>query len=52
MCVCVCHTTQAKGRFKYERIGAPQPAEMARIAAERAVEMMADIDPNALPYFK
>ncbi len=51
-CIRVCARAQAKGRFKFERIGAPQPAEMARIASERAVEMMADVDVTALPFFK
>jgi ATP-dependent RNA helicase DDX21 len=43
---------QAKGRFKFERIGAPQPADMARVAAERAVEMITEVSDNVVPYFK
>jgi hypothetical protein len=45
-------TVQKKGGFKYERIGAPQPADMARIAAERAVEAIRDVNPTVVPYFK
>ncbi len=43
---------QSKGRFKFERIGAPQPGDMARIAADRAVELLRDIDPAVVPFFK
>jgi hypothetical protein len=44
--------SQAKGRFKFERIGAPQPGEMARIAAKRAVEMLQEVDPTVVPFFR
>eukprot|EP00798_Chlamydomonas_sp_ICE-L_P001635 gene1635-33026_t len=43
---------EKKGGFKYERIGAPQPSDMAKIAAERAVNMLKDIDDSVLPYFR
>lgn len=43
---------QAKGRFKYERIGAPQPGEMARIAAERAIEMIEEVEESVVPFFR
>ncbi|KAJ9520152.1 hypothetical protein QJQ45_030075 [Haematococcus lacustris] len=41
-----------KGRFKFERIGAPQPAEMATVAAGRAVQMLQDVEPSAIAFFK
>ncbi|KAG1660036.1 hypothetical protein FOA52_010021 [Chlamydomonas sp. UWO 241] len=43
---------EAKGRFKFERIGAPQPHDMAVIAATRAVEMLADVDVSVVPFFR
>ena len=42
---------QSKGRFKIERIGAPQPSDMARVAAERSMEMLRDVEPGVVPYF-
>lgn len=38
--------------FKFERVGAPQPAEMAGIAADRALEMLRDVDKEVVPWFK
>ncbi|KAF5836909.1 P-loop containing nucleoside triphosphate hydrolase protein [Dunaliella salina] len=40
-----------KGKFKFERIGAPQPQDMARVSADRAMEMLRDVEPNVVPYF-
>lgn len=38
--------------FKFERIGPPQPAEMASIAAERVIETLRDVDKGVVPWFK
>ncbi|WIA11486.1 hypothetical protein OEZ85_011599 [Tetradesmus obliquus] len=43
---------EKKAGFKFERVGAPQPAEMAGIAAERALEMLRDVDKATVPWFK
>lgn len=43
---------ESKGKFKFERIGAPQPQDMARIAAERTAEQLRDVEPSVVPYFK
>eukprot|EP00955_Chlamydomonas_euryale_P039745 351491-Chlamydomonas_euryale.AAC.32 len=43
---------EAKARFKFERIGAPQPNDMAAVAATRAVEMLADVDRSVVPFFE
>ncbi|CAL8464893.1 g4428 [Coccomyxa elongata] len=36
----------------FERIGAPQPSEMARIAGERASESLAEVDKTVVPLFR
>ena len=38
--------------FKFERVGAPQPAEMAGIAADRALELLRDVERGVVPWFK
>lgn len=38
--------------FKFERVGAPQPAEMASIAADRALEMLRDVDKDVVSWFR
>lgn len=38
--------------FKFERVGAPQPAEMAGIAADRALEMLREVDRGVVSWFK
>ena len=38
--------------MKFERIGAPQPGDMATIMAQRAVEMLDDVDKTVIPYFQ
>lgn len=43
---------EKKAGFKFERVGAPQPAEMAGIAADRALEMLRDVDKATVPWFK
>ncbi len=43
---------EAKGRMKFERIGAPQPADMASVSAQRAIEMLADVDQTVVPFFE
>eukprot|EP00879_Flechtneria_rotunda_P032551 GHRR01035775.1.p1 GENE.GHRR01035775.1~~GHRR01035775.1.p1 ORF type:complete len:314 (+),score=114.36 GHRR01035775.1:127-1068(+) len=43
---------EKRAGFKFERVGAPQPAEMASIAAERAIEMLRDMDRGLVPWFK
>ena len=43
---------EAKGRMKFERIGAPQPSDMATVSAQRAVEMLADVDQTVVPFFE
>lgn len=40
-----------KAGFTFERIGAPQPAEMARVVAARAGEAVAAIDNSVVPCF-
>jgi len=42
---------EGKGKFKFERIGAPQPQDMARISAERAMEMLREVESSVVPYF-
>lgn len=42
----------AQPGFKFERVGAPQPAEMASIAADRALEMLRDVDKDVVSWFK
>jgi ATP-dependent RNA helicase DDX21 len=43
---------ESRGRMKFERIGAPQPNDMAQIAAQRAVEMLEDVDKTVVPFFE
>ncbi|GAX76678.1 hypothetical protein CEUSTIGMA_g4124.t1 [Chlamydomonas eustigma] len=43
---------ESKGRMKFERIGAPQPSDMASVSAQRAVEMLADVDKSVVPFFE
>jgi|LauGreSuBDMM15SN_2_FD.fasta_scaffold549388_1 ATP-dependent RNA helicase DDX21 len=43
---------EAKGRMKFERIGAPQPADMATVSSLRAVEMLSEVDATVIPYFE
>jgi ATP-dependent RNA helicase DDX21 len=43
---------EKKAGFKFERVGAPQPAEMAGIAADRALEMLRDVDKATVPWFR
>lgn len=56
-----CHTlthtlsltrSRSHAGFKFERVGAPQPAEMASIAADRALEMLRDLDRGVVSWFK
>ena len=42
---------ERRAGLKFERVGAPQPSEMARIAAERAVDAIEEMDKSVLPYF-
>lgn len=43
---------QAKAGLKFERVGAPQPADMAQVAADRSVESVAAVDASVLPFFR
>jgi ATP-dependent RNA helicase DDX21 len=43
---------QNKAGVVFERIGAPQAADMARVAAERAVDAIKTVDPTAIEFFK
>lgn len=43
---------QTKAGVKFERIGAPQPADVAKVAAERAVEAVKAVDSSAIPFFR
>ena len=43
---------EKRAGMKFERTGAPQPADMAKIAAERAVEMLKEIDPTVVEFFR
>jgi ATP-dependent RNA helicase DDX21 len=43
---------ERKAGFEFERIGAPQPAEMAQVAARRAVETIASVDDSVVPWFQ
>ncbi|GIL69566.1 hypothetical protein Vretimale_13646 [Volvox reticuliferus] len=43
---------ESKAGMKFERIGAPQPADMARIAAERSLSLLAEVDPAVVEHFR
>ncbi|GLI62640.1 hypothetical protein VaNZ11_005306 [Volvox africanus] len=43
---------ESKAGMKFERIGAPQPADMARIAAERTLALLAEVDPAVVEHFR
>eukprot|EP00890_Picochlorum_soloecismus_P003166 jgi/Picsp_1/3850/NSC_01362-R1_protein len=43
---------QRKAGVTFTRIGAPQPTDVARIAAERAVESLKDVSDSAIAHFK
>lgn len=43
---------QNKAGVVFERIGAPQAADMARVAAERAVDAIKTVDATAIEFFK
>lgn len=43
---------ERRAGMKFERFGAPQPADMARIAAERAVEMLKEVEPSVVGFFR
>ncbi|KAK9813646.1 hypothetical protein WJX73_001432 [Symbiochloris irregularis] len=42
---------ERRAGVKFERIGSPQPQDMARIAGERAVEALQDVDDSAVEPF-
>ena len=54
-CLCrsslITHVVLPAG-FKFERVGPPQPAEMATIAADRVIETLRDVDKSVVPWFK
>jgi ATP-dependent RNA helicase DDX21 len=37
--------------MKFERVGVPQPQDIAKIAAERTVEAIRGVDDSVVPYF-
>ena len=43
---------QKKAGLTFERIGAPQPADVAEIAAERAIESLSDVSELAITHFR
>ena len=43
---------QTKAGLKFERVGAPQPSDMASVAAERAVSAVQEVDASVLPIFR
>lgn len=43
---------QSKAGVTFERIGAPQPADMARVAVERAVDAVKAVDGSAVEFFR
>lgn len=43
---------ERKGGFKFERIGAPQPSEIASVAAERAVDAIREVDLRVIGLFE
>lgn len=42
---------ERKAGMKFERIGAPQPQDMAKIAASRTVDIIRAVDDSVVPYF-
>ncbi|KAG2425695.1 hypothetical protein HXX76_013537 [Chlamydomonas incerta] len=43
---------EKRAGMKFERIGAPQPADMARIAAERTLSLLGEVDPAVVGHFR
>ncbi|EFJ43297.1 hypothetical protein VOLCADRAFT_66087 [Volvox carteri f. nagariensis] len=43
---------EGRAGMKFERIGAPQPADMARIAAERSLALLSEVDPAVVEHFR
>lgn len=43
---------QKKAGLTFERIGAPQPADVAGIAAQRAIESLGDVSEGAIKHFR
>ncbi|KAL4859742.1 DEAD-box ATP-dependent RNA helicase 7 [Chlorella vulgaris] len=43
---------QTKAGLKFERVGAPQPGDMALLAGDRAVETVKAVDASVLPFFR
>jgi hypothetical protein len=43
---------ERKAGFKFDRIGPPQPKEMASVAAGRAVETICQVPASVVPWFK
>jgi len=43
---------QKKAGLTFERIGAPQPADVAEIAAQRAIESLGDVTEDAIKHFR
>lgn len=43
---------QRKAGLKFERVGAPQPADVARVASERAIEAVKAVDDTAIEFFR
>ncbi|CAG9461206.1 unnamed protein product [Pedinophyceae sp. YPF-701] len=43
---------EKRAGLKFERIGAPQPEDMAQIAAQRSVEAIEAVDKELIPMFK
>jgi ATP-dependent RNA helicase DDX21 len=43
---------QAKAGVVFERVGAPQPADVAKVAAQRAVEAVQAVDTSAIELFR
>lgn len=43
---------EKKAGVKFERVGAPQPADMAKVAGERASEALKEMDDQIVPWFQ
>ncbi|GFR46710.1 hypothetical protein Agub_g8331 [Astrephomene gubernaculifera] len=43
---------ESRAGMKFERIGAPQPADMARIAAERTLALLSEVEPAVVGHFR
>ena len=41
-----------KAGFSFERIGPPQPKEMAMVAAKRAAEAIGNVSDDVVPWFR